>query len=140
MVLGTYFVLTGHFSWSALVASFIPFFLVSNLLLLNQFPDAEADATVGRRHYPILIGKKASSVVYAVFLAATYLTILLGVIFGVLPLWSLLGLVTLIFAIPTALAVLKHAENIEKLLPSLGQNVLINILTPILVGVGFLIG
>lgn len=139
MVLGTYFVLTGHFSWVAVLASFIPFFLVSNLLLLNQFPDVEPDKTVGRRHYPIMIGRKASSVVYASFLVATYLCIILGVVLGFFPLWSLLGLVTLVFAIPTALAVLKNADNLEKLLPSLGQNVLINILTPILVGIGFLI-
>ncbi len=139
IVLGTDFVLTGRFHWTALVASLVPFFLVSNLLLLNQFPDSEADKTVGRRHYPILIGKKASAVLYAAFLAATYLSIVLGVVFGLLPIWALLGLVTLVFAIPTALAVLKNANTREKLLPSLGQNVLINILTPVLMGIGFLI-
>jgi 1,4-dihydroxy-2-naphthoate octaprenyltransferase len=139
MVLGTYFVLTGHFSWTAVLASFIPFFLVSNLLLLNQFPDVDPDKSVGRRHYPIMIGRKASSVVYTSFLIATYVCIILGVVLGWFPLWSLLGLITLVFAVPTALAVLKNADNLEKLLPSLGQNVLINILTPILVGIGFLI-
>lgn len=139
MVLGSDYVLSGSFHWTALIASLVPFFLVSNLLLLNQFPDVEADQTVGRRHYPILIGKKASAVLYAAFLAATYLAIVLGVAFGLLPIWALLGLLTLVFALPTALAVLKNAEAREKLLPSLGQNVLINILTPVLVGVGYLI-
>lgn len=140
MVLGTYYVLTGHFSWPAVLASFIPFFLVSNLLLLNQFPDAEADKTVGRRHYPILIGKKASAVLFAAFLAATYLTIILGVVLHLFPLFTLLGLGTLLFAIPAARNALQNAEDLSKLMPSLGQNVLINILTPILLGVGFLIG
>jgi 1,4-dihydroxy-2-naphthoate octaprenyltransferase len=42
MVMGTDFVLTGEYSWTAFIASLIPFFLVSNLLLLNQFPDVEA--------------------------------------------------------------------------------------------------
>jgi len=32
--------------------------LVNNLLLLNQFPDVDADKTVGRRHYPIAVGRK----------------------------------------------------------------------------------
>ena len=41
MVVGTHLVLTGEFSWIALLASLVPFFLVSNLLLLNQFPDVE---------------------------------------------------------------------------------------------------
>ncbi|MHB8109035.1 MAG: prenyltransferase, partial [Syntrophorhabdaceae bacterium] len=42
MVLGTHFVLTGSYSWTALLASLVPGFLVSDLLLLNQFPDLEA--------------------------------------------------------------------------------------------------
>ena len=48
MVMGTDFVLSGSYSWTAFVASLVPFFLVSDLLLLNQFPDVEADKKIGR--------------------------------------------------------------------------------------------
>ena len=44
---GTDFALTGSYTWTAFLASLIPFFLVSNLLLLNQFPDVEADRSIG---------------------------------------------------------------------------------------------
>ncbi len=64
MVVGTYYVCAGSYSWTAVVVSLVPFFLVSNLLLLNQFPDVKADQSVGRRHFPILIGKKKSSIIY----------------------------------------------------------------------------
>ncbi|KAF0110145.1 MAG: 1 4-dihydroxy-2-naphthoate octaprenyltransferase [Chloroflexi bacterium] len=140
MVNGTYFALTGVFSWTALLVSFIPFFLVSNLLLLNQFPDAEADKTVGRRHFPILIGKKASAVIFTAFLVGTYVAIILGVVLKLTPAWALLGLATIITAIPTAKGALQHADDLPKLMPSLGQNVLLNLLTPVLMGVGLLIG
>lgn len=139
MVLGTFFVLTGKITWAALIASFVPFFLVNNLLLLNQFPDMEADKTVGRRHYPILIGRKASAIIYVAFLIATYLDILLGVLLKFTPNWTLLGLLSIVIAIPNIRGVLKNAEDIAHLLPSLGQNVLLNILTPVLMGIGFLI-
>jgi 1,4-dihydroxy-2-naphthoate octaprenyltransferase len=56
LVLSTHFALTGTFTLQAFIASLVPFFLVSNLLLLNQFPDVEADRSVGRRHFPILLG------------------------------------------------------------------------------------
>ncbi len=138
MVLGTEVALAGRISMAGILVSFIPFFLVSNLLLLNQFPDVEADRMVGRRHYPILIGRKASANIYVAFLAATYLVIVLGVILRILPVWCLLGLITLIFALPAALGALKHTDDLEKLIPSLGQNVLVNILTPVLVGLGIL--
>lgn len=140
MVNGTYFALTGHFSWAALLASFVPFFLVSNLLLLNQFPDADVDKEFGRKHYPILIGRKASAVIFTLFVVGSYLTLILAVLLGFAPLWTLLGLVTLVFAIPAVRGALKNAEDLPKLLPSLGQNVLLNLITPLLMGIGFLIG
>lgn len=140
MVMGTHFALSGDYSWTALVASLIPFFLVSNLLLLNQFPDVDADRAVGRRHFPIVAGRWTNAWIYDAFLLATYLSILLGLALGLFPVWSLLGLATLILAVPTAVGVLRYSDNIERLLPYMGFNVILNLTTPVLVGIGFLIG
>ncbi len=140
MVNGAYFALTGSFSWTALLVSFVPFFLVSNLLLLNQFPDVEADKTVGRKHLPITIGRGASAFIFAAFIAATYLTIILGVALKLTPIWTLLSLFSLVFAVPAARGALAHPDNLAKLGPSMGQNVILNLLTPVLVGIGLLIG
>ncbi len=140
MVNGTYFALTGSFSWTALLVSFIPFFLVSNLLLLNQFPDVEADQTVGRKHLPIQVGRKASAVVFAAFTAATYVTMILGPMTRLAPSWTLLGLASLVFALPAVMGALKNSDDLGKLGPSMAQNVLLNLITPVLVGIGLLIG
>ncbi len=139
MVLGTNFALTGVYSWTAFVASFIPFFLVSDLLLLNQFPDVEADQTIGRKHYPILIGRRKSGYIYIAFLLLAYLAIIVSVILHLLPLFSLLALLTLVLAVPVIRNVLKNSENVAALIPSMGQNVLINLLTPVLLAVGLFI-
>src|ERR1700690_3266177 len=139
MVLSTYFAMTGTYSWQALVASLVPFFLVSDLLLLNQFPDLEADRSSGRRHYPILLGRTATGYIYITFLAAAYVVIALGVFLGFPPLFSLLGLLTLVFAVQVIRNVLANSENVPALVPSMGQNVLINILTPALLAIGFFI-
>jgi 1,4-dihydroxy-2-naphthoate octaprenyltransferase len=139
MVMGTDFVLTGSYSWTAFIASLVPTFLVSNLLLLNQFPDVEADRTVGRRHLPIVAGRRTSSLVYAAFLLLAYLSIVAGVLLGLLPVLSLLGLLTLAVAVPTALNVYRYADDLEKLMPNLGLNVLITVTTPVLSAIGLLI-
>jgi len=139
MVLSTHFALTGTYSLQAFVASLIPFFLVSDLLLLNQFPDVEADRSIGRRHFPILLGRTASGYIYIAFLIATYLVIGLGVFFGILPRFTLLALLTLILAAQIIRNVLKNAENVPALLPSMGQNVLVNLLTPVLLAIGLFI-
>ncbi|MFC2031341.1 prenyltransferase [Chloroflexota bacterium] len=140
MVMGTDFVLTGEYTWTAFVASLVPFFLVNDLLLLNQFPDVEADETVGRRHLPIVVGRRSSSIVYGAFLGSAYLSIVAGVVLGLLPLSSLLGLLMLILAVPTGIGVYRYAEDLEKLAPYLGHNVLMNVVTPVLVAIGLFIG
>jgi 1,4-dihydroxy-2-naphthoate octaprenyltransferase len=139
MVMGTHFALTGQYSWTAAVASLVPFFLVSNVLLLNQFPDLEADRSVGRRHFPILIGRIRSARIYVAFLLAAYASIALGVVLGFLPPFSLLALLTLFLAVQVFANVTKNAENIPALLPTLAQNVLISLATPVLFSIGLLI-
>jgi 1,4-dihydroxy-2-naphthoate octaprenyltransferase len=139
MVLSTHFALTGTFTWQAVIASLVPFFLVSNLLLLNQFPDVEADRSAGRKHFPILVGRTISGYIYIAFLLAAYLVVVLGVIFGILPPFSLLALLTLILSIQIIRSVLANSENIPALIPAMGQNVIINLLTPVLLAIGLFI-
>jgi 1,4-dihydroxy-2-naphthoate octaprenyltransferase len=139
MVNGTYFCLTGSFSLTALLVSFIPFFLVSNLLLLNEFPDADVDKQFGRQHLPIMIGRQASAVIFTLFELFTYMVIIAGVAFSYIPTWTLISLVSLVFAVPAAMGALKNADNLPKLAPSMGQNVLLNLITPVLLGIGMLI-
>lgn len=138
MVMSVHFALTGAYSWTAFVASLVPFFLVSDLLLLNQVPDVEADRGIGRRHIPILFGRRTASLVYNLFLLLAYLTIVLGVAFKLLPAISLIGLLTAVIAIPAGLRAFRHADDIPRLLPALGMNVLVNLLTPALIGIGLL--
>jgi len=140
MVISTHFALTGSFSWQALIASLVPFFLVSNLLLLNQFPDVEADRSAGRRHFPILVGRTTSGYIYIAFLIAAYMVVVLGVFFGLLPPFSLLALLTAVFAVQIIRSVLANSENIPALIPAMGQNVLVNLLTPVLLAIGLFIG
>jgi len=138
MVMGTHVALTGQYSWTAFTASLVPFFLVNNLLLLNQFPDVQADQSVGRRHFPLIVGRRVSSYIYGAFLLLAYVAILAGVGLGQLPLASLIGLGTVVIAVPAFLGAVRYAEEVQKLVPYLGLNVIINIATPTLVGVGLL--
>ena len=140
MVLGTHFALTGAFSWSAVIASCVPAFLVSDLLLLNQFPDVEADRSIGRRHFPITIGRQASAILYGLLLLTAYVTVLGAVILGLLPAFALLAMLTAIPAWKAYQGAYRHAENIADLIPVMGLNVKINLATPVLLAVGLFIG
>ncbi|MFO7944027.1 MAG: prenyltransferase [Anaerolineales bacterium] len=132
MVMGTHFALTGAHSWGAFMASLVPTFLVSDLLLLNQFPDVEADRSIGRRHFPILVGREASAVIYGIFLLLTYLAVVVGVILQLLPVLSLITLITSLLGWKTFRSVQQHAGEIPELVPALGMNVILAISTPAL--------
>ena len=137
MVMGTYYVLTGEYTATSFFASLAPFFLGNCLLLLNQFPDVEVDQTVGRRNLPIVIGKQSSSVVYGILLMSTYLSIVLGVWLGTMPLATLLGLLMFPLAVATVVGVYRYAEDLPNLMKYMGFNVLFNIITPVLMAIGF---
>ena len=139
MVMGADYVLTGGYSLTAFWAALVPFFLVNDLLLLNQFPDVEADKQVGRRHYPLVIGRQKSALLYGAQLALAYLALILGVVLGYLPWLALLGLLTILIAIPTYKGVRAHADDMESLIPFMGKNVLINLTTPLLMAIGLII-
>jgi len=140
MVMGVHFALTGAYSWTAFVASLVPFFLVNDLLLLNQFPDVEADRSVGRRNLPITIGRRRSSLVYGAFILAAFASIVAGVALGLLPPMALISLGALFVAVPAAVGARRHADDLDALTPYLGLNVVTNLLTPVLVAVGLMVG
>jgi 1,4-dihydroxy-2-naphthoate octaprenyltransferase len=140
MVMGTHFTLTGTYTWTAFMASLVPTCLVSNLLLLNQFPDVEADRSIGRNHYPILLGRKASSLLYGALLLTMYIVIIVGILLGLLPIFSSLALLTIFLARHAYQSVRQHAEDIPALIPSLGMNVIIILVTPVLLAIGLWIG
>jgi len=139
MVMGTHFVLTGRYDGVALLASLIPGFLVSNLLLLNQFPDVEADAAVNRRHIPIIFGRGPSARLYGVLAVAAYLVVVIACVLGYFPAWALISLITLPVALITVKGVIQNADQIDRLVPYLGKNVIYTLATPLLLGIGFMI-
>lgn len=82
MVLGTHLALGAAIHAEALLACWLPFCSVNNLLLLNQLPDVVADRAVGRRNWPIVHGLRASVSVYGLLalsmLALTVLAVAQG--------------------------------------------------------------
>ncbi len=139
MVMGTDFVLGGGYSLTGFAASMVPFFLVSNLLLLNQFPDLEADRAGGRKHFLIMHGIRAGAIVYTLFSAGAYISVVIAVSLRVLPPLSLLALLTTPLAVRASITALRHGTNVPRLAPALGMNVVINILTPLLLAAGMIL-
>lgn len=139
VVLGVYYVLTGHLTSTIILISIPPGILTSLLLFLNEFPDAEADKQGGRNHLIIHFGKRKCTRIYIISLAVVYTIILLAPFLTKAPLSVLLGLLTLPLAVKASMITLKHHDNLPKLVPALGMNVGVVILTDLLLAVGYFI-
>ena len=137
-VLGVYFVQTSAYTWPAVVAAIPSGILVHNLLLLNEFPDTEADRKGGRKTLPITMGKERAGIVYSVLTIVVYLWIIGGVLAGQMPAFSLIALLTLPLAIKAIQGALK-SEKMDRLVPAMANNVLVVLLTQLLLGSGYIL-
>jgi 1,4-dihydroxy-2-naphthoate octaprenyltransferase len=139
MVAGTQFVLQGYYAQQALIVASVPFFLVNNLLLLNQFPDVEADRRAGRNHFPIAYGLKRSSQAYGLFVLMTIAVIVVSVLLGYLPMLSLIALIPMPLALFSLSGAFKYGENIGSHPQYLAANVVVTLLTTLLLGISLVI-
>jgi 1,4-dihydroxy-2-naphthoate octaprenyltransferase len=62
-------------SFYSLLLIGVPFgLLTTNILFINQFPDAKSDASTGKNHLVVTFGKKASRWIYLLFLTLAFLS------------------------------------------------------------------
>jgi 1,4-dihydroxy-2-naphthoate octaprenyltransferase len=140
MVVGTHAILTGGHSSLPWLVSLVPFFLINNLLLLNQYPDMKADVSVGRNTFPIAFGLNKSNVVYGIFFMAAYLLILILVAMGYIPNLSIIAAVPIVFSLFALVGANKYTSRIGAFPRYLGANVAASVLTPLLLGISIIIG
>jgi 1,4-dihydroxy-2-naphthoate octaprenyltransferase len=127
-VLGTAIVQGGELGIAAVAASFPPFFMTFNLLLLNEFADEKADQEGGRRNLVRLLGRAGAARAYVILGWAVPVCLILSIAWGALPALSLLAcLPSLALIAPTRWALTSPLEPVP--LPALGANVIWNLAT-----------
>jgi 1,4-dihydroxy-2-naphthoate octaprenyltransferase len=137
-ILGMYFIQTGAYTSQAAIACIPPAFLVHNLLLLNEFPDVEADKIAHRKTVPITMGKNKAAVFYTIVNISVYVWIIAWVAAKVMPVWTLLALLTLPLAFKSIDSAIHHT-NTPKLITGMAANVVTILLTQLLMAIGYII-
>jgi 1,4-dihydroxy-2-naphthoate octaprenyltransferase len=139
MVLGAYFIMTGKYGVKPLAAGMIPGILIGTLLFLNEFPDLEADKKIGRRNIVIKLGLKDASKIYAALITSVYAWVAVCLIARLMPITMLIAFLSMPLAIKTIKGVTGNYGNMELLIPALGLNVMLVLLTMGLTFIGLLI-
>jgi 1,4-dihydroxy-2-naphthoate octaprenyltransferase len=113
---------------TALWAGVPGFFMTFNLLLLNEFPDEEADRAGGRKNLVLMLGRKRAALVYAAAAILTPTAIVVAVLLGALPVHALAAtLPSLLLVKPLRWAFGDAREPVP--IGALGANVLWNLAT-----------
>jgi 1,4-dihydroxy-2-naphthoate octaprenyltransferase len=147
VVLGSYVVMTAQpgmaitelFPKDVLLISIPPGILTSLLLLINEFPDVEADKRGGRNHLVIWLGHKKAALVYGAGMIATFGVIIGAALFNIVSPWFMVALIPLPFAFKATMGAIKHGNDTPKLVPALGMNVITVLGTDMLIAVAVLL-
>jgi len=147
VVLGTYIAMNGTpgmalaalLPLEVLLISIPPGILTALLLLLNEFPDAEADKAGGRYHLVIKLGREKSAWIYAAGIVLTFGIILLLPVLGISSPWIFLALLPLPLAIRAARTAIRDGADMARLIPAMGMNVMVVLATDLLIAVAVII-
>ena len=138
LFMGTYYVQSSTLSLEVILLGVIMGIFVSSILLINEFPDHDADLKHGRKNLVVRLGSDTASKLFSLLLMTPYLLIVIGILFSILPIYTIIALIT----IPKARFAIKHLsanrDKIPELIPAMGTTVQLTMFTGILLIVSYL--
>jgi len=117
IVSGAYYIQAERLSVEPFLASIPISILIMLVLYINEFPDYEADRLVNKRTWIVILGKERAIKIYYLLLSLVYLTIVSGIIFRFLPLFSILAFLSLPLSLRAIAISWKNYNKLEELLP-----------------------
>jgi len=119
IVVGTDYVQRGAFAAAPALSGVGLALLVANILLVNGFPDAPADARVGKRTLVVRLGPRRAAQLYLGLALLAHGGLALAVDGHGLPPGALWGLLSLPAALGSALLLRRHGEQAQRLRPAI---------------------
>lgn len=96
---GSYFVQTTILNWNVII-SFLPTsLLIVAILHGNNMRDIQDDINSGYRTFAGILGPELSKYYYAFLVISAYVSLVVAVILGLLPVWTLISLLSITYAI-----------------------------------------
>jgi len=138
IVLGSYYIQSDTINLTSVYVGIIVGLLSAVILLVTSFPDYNADKNSGRRTLVILMGKKNSVKIFAIIISITYAMIMSGSIIGIIPVYSVIGLLSMPFAVK-AISKLRKFNESTQLVSSMGNSIIYSRLCGILLAFSFFI-
>jgi len=116
IVVGSYCVQAQAINFEVLLISVPIGILVFLILLINEFPDYPADHLVNKNTLVVVLGKEKASKVYLFLIWTIYLIIVFGIVFGIIPAYTLIALLTVPITLKAVKGVKMNFNRIQELL------------------------
>jgi 1,4-dihydroxy-2-naphthoate octaprenyltransferase len=139
IVIGAFFIQSGEVNLESVMAGIIVGTLSSLVLFIASFPDHDADKSKGRKTLVIVVGKEKARKLFWFFPFIVYSVIIIGVLFNLLPLLSLISLLSFPLVIKSGLGLQKNYNSVNDLVPFMSSSLKFSRITGILFVLSFLI-
>lgn len=136
-LLGAYWIQTFSIDLVPAAASLPIGILITLVLLINEFPDYDADKAVGKRTLVVSLGKERAVWLYGSLLVLAYAFIVLMVLLGVFPTLCLAALLTLPIAHKALVTLRRFYDSPTELLPANAATIALHFLLGILLSIAF---
>lgn len=138
IVFGVFYVLTKSFSWEPLIASFSLGIFIMNVGLVSNTFDFNDDVKSGKKCFPVRFGQVKAVKLLKIATCLAYLSIILGIVFKLMPMFSGLSLLTL----PLAIKVVKGTSlfnDVKNYTPSMTKAIALSSISGILLIVAYIV-
>jgi 1,4-dihydroxy-2-naphthoate octaprenyltransferase len=113
--------------------------LSSLVLFIASFPDHDADKSKGRKTLVIVVGKEKAKKLFWMFPFLAYFVIIIGILFNLFPILSLISLLSFPLIIKSGLGLQKNYDSVDALVPFMSSSLKFSRITGILFILSFLI-
>jgi len=121
---GMYKAMTHEITFPVIIVALPIGLLIANVLIINQFPDYEADARGNKKNLVVRLGKKKAVNVYALLYILAFSSFLAIAVIFKNPLW-LLGLTGVPLAIKSVKVARVHFDNIKELMQANAATIMV---------------
>jgi 1,4-dihydroxy-2-naphthoate polyprenyltransferase len=136
--LGSFYVQTGNLDPTALFVGIIIGLLSACVLMVNSFPDYDADRMGGKKTLTVILGKNRAVNVLLVLQSLVYAMILVGILISITPIFSIVAMASLPLA-ARAIKRLKNYDNPKELILSMTDMILCSRITGVLIALSFIL-
>jgi 1,4-dihydroxy-2-naphthoate octaprenyltransferase len=139
IVIGTFFIQYGQVNLESILAGIVVGILSSLVLFIASFPDHDADKSKGRKTLVIVVGKEKAKKLFWMFPFLAYFVIIIGILFNLFPILSLISLLSFPLIIKSGLGLQKNYDSVDALVPFMSSSLKFSRITGILFILSFLI-